>query len=120
MGEGVGYPQKGRDYIKNRKPMTNSKETIKAEIAAHIQDCGGSYSDWYVGIASDPKQRLYNDHSVDEKNGAWIYRQTENSGVAREIEEYFIDTLGTDGGAGGGDYSTKYVYAYKKTSYTKE
>lgn len=100
--------------------MASPKETIKSEIKAHIQTCGGGYSDWYVGIASDPKQRLFTDHNVDEKNGAWIYREAENSTAAREVEEYFINTLSTDGGSGGGDYSTKYVYAYKKTSYTKE
>ena len=100
--------------------MANSKETIKTEIKEHIQKCGGKYSDWYVGIASDPKERLFTDHNVDEKKSAWIYRECENSSVAREIEEYFIDTLGTDGGSGGGDYTTRYVYSYKKTSNTKE
>lgn len=100
--------------------MASSKEIIKSGIKTHIQKCGGAYSDWYVGIASDPKQRLFNDHNADEKNGAWIYREAEGSSAAREIEEYFINTLGTDGGSGGGDYSTKYIYAHKKTSHTKE
>ena len=100
--------------------MANTKESIKTDIKAHIQKCGGSYSDWYIGIASDPKQRLFNDHNVDEKNGAWIYQEAESSSAAREVEEYFVNTLGTDGGSGGGDYSTKHVYAYKKTSSTNE
>jgi hypothetical protein len=100
--------------------MINTKESIKADIEAYMQKRGGSYSDWYVGIASDPKQRLFNDHNVDEKNGAWIYRKADSSSVAREVEECFVNTLGTDGGSGGGDYSTNYVYAYKKTSYTNE
>ena len=100
--------------------MANTKESIKVDIKAYIQNNGGAYSDWYVGIASDPKERLFTDHNVSEKGGEWIHREAESSSAAREVEEYFINTLGTDGGSGGGDYSTKSVYAYKKTSTTKE
>jgi hypothetical protein len=100
--------------------MAKSKQAIKQEIRDHIKSRGGSYSDWYVGIAADPRERLFNDHKVDEENGHWIYRACESSVVAREIEEYFVNSLGTDGGSGGGDQSTRSVYAYKKTSYTKE
>ena len=82
--------------------MTKPKETIKSEVKEHIRSCGGKYSEWYVGIASGPRQRLFNDHDVDEKNGSWIFRKCESSDVARDIEEYFINTLGTDGGSGGG------------------
>lgn len=100
--------------------MANTKESIKTDVKAYIQKNGGAYSDWYVGIASDPKERLFTDHNVSEKNGAWIYREAESPSAAREAEEYFVKTLGTDGGSGGGDYSTKYVYAYKKTPSTTE
>ncbi len=100
--------------------MAKSNQEIISEIKSYIAECGGSYSGWYVGIASDPKQRLFNDHNVDEKNSSWIYHETENSSSARDIEDYFVNTLGTDGGTGGGDYSSRYVYAYKKTSYTNE
>ena len=100
--------------------MAKTKQEIISEIKFHIVQCGGNYSDWYVGIATDPKGRLFNDHAVDEKNGAWIYREAENSSSARDTEYYFVNTLKTDGGTGGGDYSSRYVYAYKKTSYTTE
>ncbi len=95
----------------------------KAEIIQSFKDYmaknGEEYSDWYVGIASDPKKRLFNDHNVRENPGIWIYDDAETQKIAREIEEYFIN-LGTDGGSGGGDSSTTYVYAYKKTAYTNE
>lgn len=100
--------------------MANTKESIKTDIKAYIQKNGGAYSDWYVGIASDTRERLFNEHNVSEKSGSWIYREAEGSSAAREVEEYFINMLGTDGGSGGGDYSTKSVYAYKKTSTTNE
>jgi hypothetical protein len=100
--------------------VAKSKETVKQEIKEHIKSRGGAYSDWYVGIAADASQRLFNDHNVDRKKDYWIYRECESSGAAREVEEYFTNTLGTDGGPGGGDQSTRSVYAYKKTSNTKE
>ncbi|GLV14738.1 hypothetical protein Heshes_24220 [Alicyclobacillus hesperidum] len=99
--------------------MAKSEETIKSEIDAHIQQCGGAYSNWYVGIAADARDRLFSDHTVDEKKDAWIYRNAENSTVARRIEKYFIETLGTDGGPGGGSDQTTYVYAYKKNAHTE-
>lgn len=100
--------------------MVKTKQEIISEIKSYMAQCGGRYSDWYVGIATDPRKRLFNDHNVDEQNGAWIYREGENSTSAREVEDYFVNILGTDGGPGGGDYSSWYVYAYKKTSYTNE
>jgi len=99
--------------------MIKSKETIIQEIKEYIDIAGGEYSLWYVGIATDPEKRLYEDHNVD-KNGLSIWRETENSNIAREIEKYFIEEIGTDGGTGGGDNTTKFVYAYKKTTYTNE
>jgi hypothetical protein len=100
--------------------MAKSRERIKQEIKDYIRDCGGAYSDWYVGIASDAKQRLFTDHGVTEKGGVWIYGHCENSEVARDIEDYFVNTLGTKGGPGGGDEDTTFIYAYKTTSDTKE
>lgn len=100
--------------------MPKPKEVIVSEISGYIDKRGGKYSDWYVGIASDPKARLFNDHNVDQKNGAWIYRECESADVAREVEDYFINTLRTKGGPGGGDDSTKSIYAYRTTSDTTE
>ncbi|GIW62200.1 MAG: hypothetical protein KatS3mg090_0026 [Patescibacteria group bacterium] len=50
--------------------MAKTKQEIISEIKSHMAQCGGSYSDWYVGIATDPRERLFIDHNVDEKNGA--------------------------------------------------
>jgi len=97
--------------------MSKDKNTIINEIKNHI-DGGGSYSAWYVGIASKPRQRLFEDHKVNEKTNGWIYRESESSDIARSIEDHFVNTLGTDGGTGGGDNSTRFVYAYKKNAHT--
>ena len=96
-----------------------TKAEIIQQIADYVRQCGGSYSQWYSGIAADSRARLFNDHNVDEKNGNWIFRGCASSDEARAVEDYFIGK-GMKGGPGGGDSSTKSVYAYKITGSTKE
>jgi hypothetical protein len=91
---------------------------IREEIKRYIDTHGGPYRAWYVGIASDPRARLFNDHGVDERTDPWIFGWADSVDAARRVERYFIETLGTDGGPGGGDASTTSVYAYKKNRRT--
>ena len=94
------------------------KQGIITDINAYMKNSGGAAdSTWYVGIAADPEARLFSDHSV-VKHGAWIYRTADSAAIAREIEKEYLDA-GTDGGTGGGDASTRAVYAYKKTATTR-
>jgi len=98
--------------------MVFSEEQIKSDIKAYIAKEGSSYANWYVGVSDDPKARLFKDHGVREKGDWWIYRQAYSSSAARNVESYFVNTLGTDGGTGGGGEDTDYVYAYKKEKHT--
>ena len=98
--------------------MANSEETIKSDIKAHMQKGGGAYAAWYVGISKTPRDRLFNGHRVHEKDDWWIYRQAETAAAAQSVESYFVNTPGTDGGTGGGDKESDYVYAYKKNAHT--
>jgi hypothetical protein len=95
------------------------EQTVMAEVNGHIAKCGGGYSAWYVGIAADPRQRLFTDHCVSEKGDAWIFRDCGNDTTARRIEQAFLNA-GCKGGDGGGDRNTRFVYAYKITSTTRE
>ena len=99
--------------------MADNKDTAISGIKSYVAGAGGHYSGWYVGIASDPRTRLFNDHAVREKGDCWIYRLCTSSQVARDVEDYFIQ-LGMQGGPGGGDDSSKYVYAYKIAPHTVE
>lgn len=85
-------------------------QKLIADISNYI---GSNYGSWYIGITSDPRKRLFTDHKVDEK-GSWIYGEVDTNDLARSVEQYFLD-LGCDGGPGGGDYTSKIVYAYLKT-----
>ena len=98
--------------------MPKDKQEIIDDIKLHMQKRGGEYSDWYVGVSKNAKGRLFDDHSVKEKKDVWIYRKTSSSQTAREVKDYFVNTLRTDGGTGGGDDSSVMVYAYKKAKHT--
>ncbi|MFH2068271.1 MAG: hypothetical protein ABII89_02250 [Candidatus Omnitrophota bacterium] len=99
--------------------MAYTKEQIIADITDYISKSGVKYwNEVYVGVSKDVKDRLFNGHGVIEQSDKWIYRQATSSAVARDIESYFINTLGATGGTGGGDDTADYVYAYKKESHT--
>lgn len=97
--------------------MAKPETVVKEEIKNYIDSAGGVYAAWYAGIAENPRSRLFEDHSVDENNGYWIYRECYTSDSARRVEKYLID-LGLDGDIGGGGPNSAFVYTYKKTTYT--
>lgn len=95
--------------------MAKSKQEIINDIAYHFK--GIAYQNSYIGITSDINNRLFIDHNVSKKSGHWTYRTASSNDIAREVEKYFLNE-GMDGGGGGGDYTSKIVYAYKKTPNT--
>ena len=99
--------------------MSKTKQEIMDDIKTHMQKRGGEHSGWYVGVSKNAKNRLFDDHSVKEKKDVWIYRKADSSQTAREIEDYFVNDLKTDGGTGGGDKTSDMVYAYKKAKHTE-
>lgn len=97
--------------------MSTKQEVITfldAKLKKHPQT---SNKQWYVGIASDVRARLFSDHNVDEENDHWAHATAGTSAKAREVEKLYLDA-GCDGGGGGGDASTKTVYIYLKSSRT--
>ena len=94
------------------------KNTVISDINDHIKKCGGSYSNWYAGIATDPSDRLFNDHNVDKDNDAWVYRDCGTESAARAVEKHFLN-LGCKGGPGGG-IAPQYTYAYKINNHTRQ
>lgn len=98
--------------------MPKSKQEIINDIKGHITKGGGGSKAWYVGISRDARDRLFNEHKVREKGDWWIFRTASSSQVAREIEDYFVNILGTDGATGGGDEAADMIYAYKKALHT--
>lgn len=92
--------------------------TFSRKILDHIGS--DNKSNWYVGIATNPRSRLFRDHYVDERNGQWIYNTNPMSETdARDTEAYLLKIYPFKGDVGGGEHP-QYVYAYKITSSTRQ
>ncbi len=98
----------------------SAAQQAQAVIEAYIRTNGnGFFSGWYVGIARDPRNRLFQDHNVTQHGGLWIYQNCGLSSAARRVEKHFLGK-GCKGGGSGGNYTTHFVYAYKITASTIE
>ncbi len=89
------------------------------QISEHITKSSRPLSAWYVGIAEDPEERLFKEHSVPRENYWWIYRDIGTKKSAEEVEKFFIDK-GAKGAPGGGTDKTVFVYAYLTSQVTRE
>ena len=91
--------------------------SIETEIDGCISKCGKGYREWYVGVASNPDQRLFQVHNVSQEGGAWIYRDAGSVSMARDIEAIF-HKKGCKGAQSTTD-TPHYVYAYRMTRTTR-
>jgi hypothetical protein len=63
------------------------------EIIAHIDGYMGKFPNtrnpqWYVGIASDVRQRLFSDHMVSEQQDAWAFIPADTSANRSLCRDY--------------------------------
>jgi len=98
--------------------ILSAKETFD-KIKSFIDDHNNNYPEWYAGIASNPEERLFKEHNVSKNADPWIYQKCPNDQSARSVEEALLE-LGCDGSAGGGDESSIYAYAYRKSANTNQ
>jgi hypothetical protein len=96
----------------------STAQQIIAHIDGYMQKFPNNKNpQWYVGIASDVRQRLFSDHRVSEQLDRWAYISADTSGIARSVETTYHNA-GCDGGPGGGDNTTIVVYTYLKSGRT--
>jgi len=94
-------------------------EAIITAFEDFMAQHGHYYSEFYVGIASDPVDRLINGHGCDASTPHIYWTQPLHTTVVRAIENSFLDK-GTKGGPGGGGSDTCYIYVYKIMPQTRE
>lgn len=89
---------------------------IRQAIDSHLE-CSPKqyYSDFYIGITDNIEERLFGFHRVPRSGHWFIWHPADSADAARRIEKYYLDK-GMDGGTGGGDGDTRYVYCYEKES----
>ena len=72
--------------------MTN--DALVEAIADYIRENGGLTAGygWYTGITTDPQGRLFKDHRVNKRDGAWIYGEAETDSAAWEVERRLLES----------------------------
>jgi hypothetical protein len=94
--------------------MLLPKDEIIADFEAQIRKMGGEYSEWFVGVAKDLREPLFETHLLEDKNDGFLYREAFTPGCAREIRGHFVTqraaTIDASSRQGG-----RLIYAYRKT-----
>ncbi len=99
--------------------MVHSVQQIKFEIFGYIKEFGSNFDDWFVGISSDPKKAMLEQHRVDEIEDIWLYKQAVSFAACRTIQKYFLEKLETDGvPVLEGNEDTDCIYLFKKSERT--
>jgi hypothetical protein len=98
--------------------MADSDVKIVVQIKSYIEQNGGNYRAWYVGLAEHPEEQLIS-HGVNLDEHQYIHRTATCMEDARSIRQYFVTRLGTDGDSNDDvDLKALSIYAYKKSQAT--
>ncbi len=96
--------------------MAVSAQIAFNTITKFIDENGGNYQRWYVGITADPETCLFKEHNVS-KSEKWVYSPCANDSDARNTGAALLD-LGCNGNLGAVDNKGTWVYAFLKSSRT--
>lgn len=98
-----------------------TQDDLIEAVGNYIRENGGMTAayGWYVGVASDPQRRLFRNHRVNKRDGAWIYGEAETDSAARKVEQSLLER-GCQGGSVAENPAARSVYAYRITLYTQE
>lgn len=96
--------------------MRTAQEIID-EIIRYVRNQGGVFSEWYVGVASDPAQKLFESHGVNEYN--WTYLPCGDEGTAQFIQSHLKNNLGFDGRDHEAGIKNPHIYVFRKGFHTK-
>ncbi len=100
--------------------MIYSVQQIKFEILGYIKVFGSDFSQWYIGIASRPKEVMWNRHGVDEIQDVWLCRQAVSYRACETIRSFFIDKLKVDGTPAAEEPSEgNWIYVFRKSPRTR-
>ena len=91
-----------------------------AAIDGYVRKCGQDYSQWCIGIAADPVERMLKVHHVAEEGDGcgWISYLCASPDQARETRNHFI-AQGMKPASGGTDATAAAVFVFKITASTK-
>jgi hypothetical protein len=82
--------------------MVFSVQQVKYEFLAYIKEFDPTFSNWYVGLADQPRQALFEHHGVRDAEDPWLYKQLLTNRAARTVPAIFHRTPEDGGRSAGG------------------
>ena len=67
----------------------------------------------HIGITNDLNRRLKIEHKITAEDYWWTSSEADDAETARAVERHFIE-MGMQGGTGGGDNETEFVYCFAR------
>lgn len=92
--------------------MTAANEAIIKGIQDNLKLNINEAKEWYVGLASNIRKKLFEEHKISEENGRWIYQTLANKEIAKEIKQHFV-SLGLKSEDSNDDQSGNIIFIYK-------
>jgi hypothetical protein len=101
--------------------MVFSVQQVKYEFLAYIKEFDPTFSNWYVGVADQPRQALFEHHGVRDAEDPWLYKQLLTNRAARPVQPYGSAHRKT-AGASPVEQSENVdcVYLYKVAAHTRQ
>ncbi len=93
--------------------MIMDNESIKKAIINRVESSKSvNYSAWTIGLTHDPDERKQQHEDDGKSIKYWDQWVAASLSDAEDIESYFINDKGMQGGTGGNLSSYKTVYVY--------
>jgi len=97
-----------------------SQKKIINEIETYIQEGGGEYEDWYVGLTDDPFGPITEALLLQKvQSERLLYIETSSPQIAQAVADYFVSLCGTDGNISTNEINRacRSLYVYKKAAH---
>jgi len=98
-------------------PVRYHEDEIRAAIEASVDASGGGFSEWFIGVAADPDQRLFAHHRVRKYGDWWLRRRAVSREAALAVYCYFTRARGMAGEVEDHPAADS-VYAFRKEPHT--
>lgn len=89
------------------------------QIENFIKEQEFEYKDIFCGVASYPKERLFENHKIDMNSNDWAYDYCDDVETARKVQKHFLDK-GCKGSNVLPSSSSNSIYIYKMNPNTRQ
>lgn len=120
MASNSGHSARARARPRSPSPRRGPSAhlgPLVAQLEGHLGAHPGPRSAWFVGVARDPRRRLFAEHAVRVEDDAWAWIAAPTETLARAAAHYFHE-LGYPGALTFA-LDARVVYVYRRTAWTR-